>query len=206
MHSNFKAYREDLPLSVKLPELDYSYEDVSSVMMTDMLVFHYKVLHQGYIDRYNKGQSTMKVHSVSRHPTAENEKALLFNLGGYLNHSLFWKSFTPDKKAHAPSSALEVLIKKSFQKDLCEEIVSLIPRIRGSGWIWLTYSKRTDLLNLCITMNQDFPEEPVLINIDLWEHSFMPQYKTAKDAYVVSLYSIINWQFASERLEAILNE
>ncbi|KAI5189664.1 superoxide dismutase, Fe-Mn family [Nematocida minor] len=206
MHIEFKDYRESLPSAVRLPKLDYTYEEVSSVMITEMLDLHYSKLHQGYIDRYNKAQSSMNLTQLIYTPEKEEEKALLFNLGGFLNHSLFWKSFNPNKETHILSDKLEHLIKKSFQKDLCEEIVDMLPKIRGSGWIWLTYCKATDLLQLEITMNQDFPNTPILLNIDLWEHAYLIQYKVDKVQYITSLYSILNWKFASERLDRILNE
>lgn len=206
MHLSFRKYREDLPSSTKLPKLDFTYEEVSSTMIPEMLDFHYRELHQGYIDRYNAAQSKMNLSFVQRHPEDEKEKDLLFNLGGFLNHSLFWKSFTPKKEEHVPSERLQTLIKKSFQKDLCEEMVEMIPRIRGSGWIWLIYCRKTDMLRLTITMGQDFPEEPALLNLDLWEHSFLQQYKKDKKGYVISVFKIFNWKHASERLERILNE
>lgn len=206
MHVEFIKYREALPAVVTLPQLEYTYEEVSHVMIPEMLDLHYTKLHQGYIDRYNKAQATLKMTELVSEPKTEDEKALLFNLGGYLNHCLFWKSFNPKESTHNPSDKLSFLISKSFPKGLFQEIVEILPKIRGSGWIWLCYSKETELLNLEITMNQDFPLSAVLLNIDLWEHSYMQQYKIDKVQYLTAIFSVLNWESASNRLEEILNE
>ncbi|KAI5138629.1 superoxide dismutase, Fe-Mn family, partial [Nematocida ausubeli] len=188
------------------PRLNYTYEEVSHIMIPEMLDMHYTKLHQGYIDRYNKAQSVMQMTQLIYTPEKEEEKALLFNLGGYLNHALFWKSFSPAEEAHVPSDRLSTLIGNSFPKGLCQEMVEILPKIRGSGWIWLTYCRTTELLQLETTMNQDFPSTPILLNIDLWEHSYMMQYKIDKVEYIRAMYSALNWKYASERLERILNE
>ncbi|KAH9386475.1 superoxide dismutase, Fe-Mn family [Nematocida major] len=206
MHTEFVKYRESMPSVVQLPQLDYTYKEMAHVMAPEMLDLHYAKLHQGYIDRYNKAQSTMKMTQLVYTPEKEEEKALLFNLGGYLNHTLFWKSISPKKEFHTPSEKMLSMINASFPRGLCKEMVDILPRIRGSGWIWVTYSRATELLQLETTMNQDFPKTPVLLNVDLWEHSYLMQYHSDKAKYVTSVYSILNWKFASERLEQILNE
>lgn len=202
MKLEFGEYMRDLPEKAERPELRYSYEDVKDVMSVKMFQLHFESLHQGYIDRYNKKKGEMKVTSVQKAET-QDEKVLLFNLGGYINHSLFWLSFNPDPSAHACSDELEKMLARDFggKEGLFSKILEAVPKIMGSGWIWLMYRKKDGKLSLEISMNQNFPSENVpLINLDLWEHAYYLQYGVDKTKYLSSLYRIIDWKTASDRL------
>lgn len=203
MHTEFTKYLYNLP-EASLPPLDFSYSDVSGIMSEEMLDLHYKHLHQGYIDRYNKAVSEEGIKSISMEKKhTEKEKVILFNLGGYINHAFFWKSFSPRKEDYEMSKDMQELVQKTFKNinGFTEEVLSLLPKIRGSGWIWLVYLPCESSLRLEITMNQDFVLTNVpLLNIDLWEHAYYLQYKVDKVTYVKSLIGALNWKFASIRL------
>lgn len=199
MHLEFGEYAKSLPEKAELPALDFTYGEVSHIMGEEMLKLHYTKLHQGYIDRYNKGRS--QSGSSLGAPKTQAEKSLLFNLGGYINHALFWKSFSPKEEDQKKSPELARVLKESFGDRLYEDIESQLPLIMGSGWIWLMYSREEKKAFLAVTMNQDFPATGVpLLNIDLWEHSYYLQYKVDKIAYLKAVYSSLNWRYAGERL------
>ncbi|KAI5181470.1 superoxide dismutase, Fe-Mn family [Nematocida sp. AWRm80] len=213
----FRKYKQALPKQAVLPQLPFEYTDIEAVMNKELLSLHYEKLHQGYIDRYNAGLQKLKLEKLEDIDT-EEEKALLFDLGGYINHSFFWLSLGP-KSAHPKeiptteeppalnsediSTELKDLIQTSFTtlSNLYKEIAASIKRIRGSGWIWLLYYPKQKRLAIDITMNQDFPTEGVpLLNIDLWEHAYYLQYKVDKLKYLKAVFSILNWKYASERV------
>jgi len=199
----FKEYKEALPEKAVLPELEYSYKEVEELMSEEMLKLHYTKLHQGYIDRYNKGIEKMKIKSIGE-PKTQEEKSLMFNLGGYLNHALFWRSFSPYERNYECSKELGSLVKDAFggMEKLFELFESKLPLIMGSGWIWLVYNRKTKKLEVEITMNQDFPQEGVLLlNIDMWEHAYYLQYKVDKIKYLKTVCKTLNWRYASERLK-----
>ncbi|EIJ89318.1 superoxide dismutase, Fe-Mn family [Nematocida parisii] len=207
MHINLFRYRESLSSAVQLPRLEYSYADMSDIMSEEMLDIHYSKLHQNYINQYNKIQAQKKMTQLVYTPQTEEEILLLFFLGGHLNHSLFWQSFHPSSSKHTPSKRLSTLLSNSFSEGLLNSILNVVTsnKIRGSGWIWLAYNENTELLYLDITMNQDMLSVPVLLNIDMWEHAYFIQYKVDKIDYINKLYSIINWENASNRLDKILD-
>lgn len=203
MHLEFSKYLSNMQ-EVSLPPLDYRYNEVSSIMHEEMLDLHYKFLHQGYINRYNKMITAEKIKSLPvKDKYFGRDKVLIFNLGGYLNHSLFWKSFSPKKSDYVMSDEMKKLFEKTFSntKNFTDKILNLLPNIRGSGWIWLMYIPKNSSLRLRTTMNQNFPLSGIpLLNIDMWEHAYYLQYKVDKVKYVTNIVSTLNWKFASERL------
>ena len=55
----------------------------------------------------------------------------------------------------------------------------------GSGWGWLVFNKKTGLLNMRTTKDQDLISDLAvfstpLLNIDIWEHAYYLDYKNAR--------------------------
>lgn len=206
--ASFTEFLCDLPSSFTLPELPYAYDALKPQINEEVMVLHHTKLHQGYVTRYNDGMKKLGIKKLPESPTCEDEKALLFNLGGHVNHTLFWNSQSPHKtkdEGNVCSAELQGLIEKKFGSldGLKEEIDKKVPLIRGSGWIWLGYCRESKELGLCTTMNQDFPMHRSgvpLLNIDLWEHAYYLQYKTEKMEYLNKLWEVMNWEYASKRL------
>ncbi|OAG29735.1 superoxide dismutase, Fe-Mn family [Nematocida displodere] len=199
----FKTYLEELPKKLERKDLQFTYAEVADVMCEELLMLHFEKLHQGYIDRYNTAIGKMGLSSIGA-PKTDEEEALLFNLGGSINHALFWLSFSPHPSSHQASEALTAQVSKDFGsfEELFDRIVALVPKIRGSGWIWLMYHPKSATLALEVTMNQAFPHQGVpLLNIDMWEHAYYLQYKVDKIGYLKKLYAILNWKEASHKLE-----
>lgn len=131
------------------------------------------------------------------------EKALRFNGGGHLNHSIFWKNLSPDKSA--PSDSLHKAIIKDFKSidNLKAELKTAAVGVQGSGWAWLGLNKKTNLLQVVQCANQDPLEATTglipLFGIDVWEHAYYLQYKNLRPTYVDAVFDIVNWVDVSER-------
>jgi superoxide dismutase, Fe-Mn family len=73
---------------------------------------------------------------------------------------------------------------------------------KGSGWGWLGYNKQHNRLEIATCPNQD-PLWPTtglfpLFGIDVWEHAYYLQYKSARAEYVKNIFKIANWRKVEE--------
>ena len=132
-------------------------------------------------------------------------KAITFNGGGHINHSIFWQNLCPKKDYRPPQGALLAKIDQDFgsleklQASLTQATVGL----QGSGWGWLGYHKETDQLYVKTMANQN-PLQcgTPLLGIDAWEHAYYLQYKNVRPDYVKAIWEVVNWADVEARFEA----
>lgn len=83
--------------------------------------------------------------------------------------------------------------------------------VQGSGWGWLVYNKQKNSVSFRATANQDLitdlnPNLVPIMNVDIWEHAYYLDYKNSRPNYLTSLWKIMNWKKAEERLIAGIAE
>nr|UJQ69854.1 manganese superoxide dismutase [Diamesa zernyi] len=190
---------------VTLPELPYDYAALEPIVCREIMEIHHSKHHQAYVTNYNAAKEQLD-DAVAKQNTSKIislEKALRFNGGGHLNHSIFWKNLSPDKSA--PSDALHKAIIKDFKSmdNLKAELKTAAVGVQGSGWAWLGLNKKNNLLQVVQCANQDPLEATTglipLFGIDVWEHAYYLQYKNLRPTYVDAVFDIVNWVDVSER-------
>lgn len=94
----------------------------------------------------------------------------------------------------------------SFQQLICDWKfqASLLPAL-GSGWIWLILTRETpQRLQLLRSNLSEIPERlgagRSLLACDVWEHSFLLDYRWDVNAYVDAWFQLVNWDFANLNL------
>jgi len=140
------------------------------------------------------------------------QKPLHFNGGGHINHTLFWDSLCPQADSQLPESGplYDALIASWGSIDVFRKIFNQrTAAIQGSGWGWLVYNKRTDVLSYREAYNQDpvtdiSPYLIPIIGIDVWEHAYYLDYQNARPKYLENIWKIVNWRVAEERLVAAM--
>ncbi|HEV7948745.1 MAG TPA: superoxide dismutase, partial [Glaciihabitans sp.] len=134
------------------------------------------------------------------------EKDLAFNLGGHVNHSIFWTNLSPNG-GDKPTGELEAAINEffgSFDKFVAH-FTAAATGIQGSGWAVLSW----DPLGKQLIIQQLFDQQsntamgtiPVL-QLDMWEHAFYLDYHNVKADYVKAFWSIVNWENVQLRFAA----
>ena len=117
------------------------------------------------------------------------EAKVKFNGGGHFNHEFYWDSLCPAKDSHLPEkdSILHQRIVQEFGS--MEKFITIFSAqtsgIMGSGWGWLVYNKKTGVLNLRMTKDQDLISDHArnsspILNVDIWEHAYYLDYKNAR--------------------------
>jgi Fe-Mn family superoxide dismutase len=81
-------------------------------------------------------------------------QTIRFNLGGHINHSIFWKNLAPislggGQFPNKDSPLTQQVLKQfgSFEK-LIEEMTKKTVAIQGSGWGWLGYDQAGQSLKI----------------------------------------------------------
>lgn len=191
-----------------LPELPYPLNALEPVISTEIMTLHYNKHHATYVANLNKALEQL-AEAESKEDISSQialQKAIKFNGGGHINHSIFWTNLAPVGKGGGgvPEGELAKAIDKDFGSTdkFIEKMSAAAVAIQGSGWAWLGYNKANGHLEITTCDNQD----PLaikgfipLLGIDVWEHAYYLQYKNVRAEYVKAIWGIINWKNVAER-------
>ncbi len=191
-----------------LPELPYSLDALEPVISTEIMTLHYSKHHAAYVANLNKALELLADAEAKGDIAAQIalQKAIKFNGGGHVNHSIFWTNLAPVGKGGGgkPDGELAKIIDKEFGSfdKFVEKISAAAVGVQGSGWAWLGYNKANGRLEITTCDNQD----PLaitgfipLLGIDVWEHAYYLQYKNVRADYVKAIWGIVNWKNVAER-------
>ncbi len=197
-------------MTYKLPELAYAYDALEPQIDATTMEIHHTKHHQAYI---NNALAALEGHDdlKSLDPVAllkdlsvapqDKQTALRNNVGGHVNHTLFWETLTP-AKGQAPTGALLDAINKDLGSvDALKEQLKAAATTRfGSGWAWLVVDNGT--LKVISTPNQDSPYmdglTPIL-GIDVWEHAYYLNYQNRRPDYITAWFEVINWDVVADK-------
>ncbi|TXT04354.1 hypothetical protein VHUM_04121 [Vanrija humicola] len=193
-----------------LPPLPYAYDALEPSISKEIMTLHHDKHHQAYVTGLNAAEEKLASLQASEDVKGQIslQAALKFNGGGHLNHSLFWVNLAPTGSAQTKpptSGAFAEQIKKDFGSvdQLIADVNAATLGIQGSGWGWLGYNKKSKVLEVVTTANQDplLTHAPI-IGIDIWEHAFYIDYKNVKADYLKNIWKVINWEEAAKRFDA----
>ena len=87
-------------------------------------------------------------------------QTIKFNLGGHINHSIYWKNLAPIGKdggllpdSESPFSH-QVVKQFGSYENLIDEFTKKTVSIQGSGWGWLGYDQTSQCLRIMELPNQ----------------------------------------------------
>ena len=81
-----------------LPDLAYDYSALAPSISGEIMELHHSKHHATYVKGANTALEQLAEARESGNLANVNklEKDLAFNLGGHVNHSVFWKNMSPD--------------------------------------------------------------------------------------------------------------
>jgi len=194
-----------------LPDLPYDYGALEPVISGEIMELHHSKHHQAYVNGLNAATEQMQDAFAKGDVTTQCTltRAIKFNGGGHVNHSIFWTNLCPKGDFRPPEGKLLTKINEDFGSldNMQSKLTSLTCALQGSGWGWLGYDKTTNQLFVKTMANQN----PLgrfgvpLLGIDAWEHAYYLQYKNARPDYVKAIWEIVNWKNIEERYEAAIS-
>ncbi len=194
-----------------LPELPYDYAALEPHISAKIMELHHSKHHKAYVDGANTALDKMAEAREKNDFSAISklEKDLAFNLGGHLNHSIFWKNMAPNAGGEPEGNTeIAAAIADSFGNFAAfkGQFAAVATSIQGSGWAVLAYDSVSDKLATFQMFDQQ-GNLPVgvlpLLQIDMWEHAFYLDYLNVKADYVTAWWNLVNWQNVDERLAVL---
>jgi len=195
-----------------LPKLPYGYKDLEPHISDEQLKIHHEKHHQGYVDGANS--ILQRLDKAREEETAldvkSTLKALSFNVGGHVLHSLFWPNLAPVSKGGGkPSGVLGDAIKKEFGsfERFKMEFSEAAASVEGSGWAALSFCRQTDrpiIMQIEKHNINVYPMFRILMVLDVWEHAYYIDYRNQRAKFVDAFWNIVNWEEVNRRLEELL--
>ena len=195
-------------MTYQLPELNYDYSALEPHISARIMELHHSKHHQAYVTGANAALEAMeKARSEDNFATLPKlQKDLAFNLGGHVNHSIFWKNLSPSSTA--PEGELAAAITEHFGsfEAFKSHFSAAAMGIQGSGWAYLAW----DALGNRMVIGQLYDQQgnlamgsiPLLM-LDMWEHAFYLDYQNVKADYVKAFWNIVNWEDVATRFSSV---
>ncbi len=188
-----------------LPDLPYAFDALEPHIDASTMEIHHGKHHAAYVSNLNsalEGHSSLDSKAIGdllRGIDSVPESirtAVRNNGGGHANHSLFWRTMSPNGGG-APGGDLAAAIDTAFGSfDAFKETFAKNGMTRfGSGWSWLTVDGSGSLAAIS-TANQDSPYmdgHTPLVGCDVWEHAYYLQYQNRRGDYLAAWWNVVDW-------------
>ena len=193
--------------------LYYGYSSLEPYIDTHTMGLHYNKHYRNYLKNLNNlliknnYDFSYPIEQLYLHLDEFDKndiEDILFNLGGVLNHELYFRNIAPkkDKKKDLPLvSAIEN--KFGSYENFKKEFKDSAKKLKGSGYTSLVLNENNEIFILN-TQNQDSPifyNLVPLIILDMWEHAYYINYENDKDRYIDAFFDILNLEEANKLYE-----
>lgn len=207
-------------MPMTLPPLPYAVDALEPAIDATTMTIHHGKHHNAYVTNGNKAlegspwadkDPVEVIKHLSEFPD-DKRGPVRNNIGGHVNHSMFWTLLAPAGKGGGgmPTGELAAAITKAFGSfDVFKEKVAAAGAGRfGSGWAWLVINKGN--LEVVSTANQDNPlmgkaiagcEGTPILGIDVWEHAYYLKYQNRRPDYLAAIWNVVNWAKVAELFE-----
>ncbi len=191
-----------------LPELGYDYAALEPHISARIMELHHSKHHAAYVAGANTALEKLAEARDANDFANVNklEKDLAFNLGGHVNHSIFWTNLSPNGGGK-PEGELAAAIDDNFGSfdKFAAHFTAASAGIQGSGWGALVW----DSIGQKLIIQQFFDQQsnfaagtiPVLL-LDMWEHAFYLDYVNVKADYIKAFWNIADWGNVAQRFAA----
>ena len=191
-----------------LPELPYDYSALEPHISATIMELHHSKHHQAYVTGANTALEQLAEARESGNLANVNklEKDLAFNLGGHINHSVFWQNMSPDGGG-SPDGELAAAIDDGFGSfdAFRAHFTATALGVQGSGWAvlaWDSVGARPVIFQLFDQQcNAPLGVTP-LLQLDVWEHAYYLDYRNVRADYVKAFWEIVNWSDVQARFTA----
>ena len=196
-------------MSVTLPALPFTKEDLAPHISPRTLEFHHEKHHQTYVTNLTKlnegtdlaGKSLL---DIVRESSSKADRSGIFNNAAQVwNHTFYWQSMKP-RGGGQPTGRVAAKINSDLggYERFVEALKTAGLAQFGSGWAWLVL--KNDKLEVINTANAATPivqgMKP-LLTVDVWEHAYYLDYQNRRGDYLDAFIgSLLNWDFVDSNL------
>ncbi|SFR77087.1 superoxide dismutase, Fe-Mn family [Agromyces sp. CF514] len=191
-----------------LPDLAYDYSALEPAISGTIMELHHSKHHQAYVTGANTALAQLAEARETGNLANVNklEKDLAFNLGGHINHSIFWTNLSPNG-GDKPTGELAAAIDDQFGSfDAFQaHFTATALGVQGSGWAVLAWDSLGQRLIIVQFFDQqgNLPAGIVpLLMLDVWEHAYYLDYRNVRADYVKAFWTIADWDNVQLRFAA----
>ncbi|MDM9380744.1 superoxide dismutase [Chlorogloeopsis sp. ULAP01] len=196
-----------------LAPLPYDYAALEPYIDAQTMQLHHDKHHAAYVNNLNAAlekypdlmsKSVEELIINLEQIPSEIRTVVRNNAGGHFNHTLFWKSMSPNG-SKTPTGAITEAIEVTFSSfdNFKQQFNEAGMKQFGSGWVWLTFNS-SGRLEIVTTPNQDSPLTsrlyPLLGN-DVWEHAYYLKYQNRRKDYLDAWWNVVDWDEVNRRFE-----
>jgi Fe-Mn family superoxide dismutase len=188
-----------------LPDLPYDYSALEPHISGRIMQLHHDKHHQTYVNGANSALDQLAEARDKGDFTNLNrlERDLVFNLGGHVNHSVFWTNMSPDG-GDKPTGAIASAIDEHFGSfdGFRAQFTAAGLGVQGSGWSALVYDSigQKPIIVQIHDQHADFPIGTVpLLLLDVWEHAYYLDYANVRADYIKAFWNVVNWANVEQR-------
>ena len=198
--------------------LPYNYNDLEPVLNSETINVHYNKHYLGYLEKLNKILNDINydyrytkeelVSHIEEIPIDVRDD-VLYNLGGVLNHELYFYSMS-NNKVNVPIGALRKKIIDEYGtiENFKDQFIKTANKLVGSGYTFLVLNNNLKL-EIINTPNQETPYLYGLIPImalDLWEHAYYLVYRNRRGEYIEKFFEIVDYNNINKNYEKAVKE
>lgn len=195
----------------KLEKLPYSYDSLEPFIDTHTLGLHHLKHEKKYLDKlnellirnnYNYEYSIVELNYHLNEFSKESREEILFNLGGVINHYIYFNSMSPNKEE--PNIFLKNKINERFGSisEFKKRFKESALKLQGSGYTFLVLDNgKLKIINLKNQANPYCFGYIPLIGIDMWEHAYYLNYENKKEIYIDNFLEIMDFKRANQLFE-----
>lgn len=190
-----------------LPDLPYDYSALAPHISARIMELHHSKHHQAYVTGANTALEQLAEARDAGNLANINklEKDLAFNLGGHINHSVFWENMSPDGGGEPDGALAESLTENFGSLDgFRAQFAAAAMGVQGSGWSVLAW----DSVGARPVIFQVFDQQgnvPLgvtpLLQLDVWEHAYYLDYQNVRADYVKAFWEVVNWADVQQRFD-----
>ncbi|MBT2484664.1 MULTISPECIES: superoxide dismutase [unclassified Microbacterium] len=191
-----------------LPELPYDYSALEPHISGKIMELHHSKHHQTYVTGANTALEQLATARSADDLANVNklEKDLAFNLGGHINHSVFWQNLSPEGGG-APEGELDAALVDAFGSidAFRAHFTATALGVQGSGWAvlaWDSVGTRPVIFQLFDQQGNAPLGVIPLLQLDVWEHAYYLDYLNVRADYVKAFWELVNWPDVQRRFEA----
>lgn len=184
--------------------INLDYKTLEPYISDKTLTLHYNNHYLKYLNNLNeilkennydfKDSKEELFKNIDQFPIGIRDK-ILFNLGGVVNHELYFNNISMNKKNEPIASIKEAIDEEYGNYEIFKEkFKKSAKNLVGSGYTFLVLNKsKLQIINMS---NQESPymyNMIPIIALDLWEHAYYLDYQNNKDKYIDTFFEIIDF-------------
>lgn len=168
----------------------------------ELLRTHFQ-LYEGYVQHTNQALDLLRGEALDPYAAGEVRRRLVWEFNGMRLHELFFDGLVAGgRQAHKDGALAGAIVREWGSMDAWWRHFEAVAAMRGIGWAALVHDPVADrLLNTWVNEHDAgaLAGTSTVLLLDLFEHAYMRDYGTDRQAYLGAWQDAVDWQACEGR-------